>query len=120
MYADVHRAICTVLCAHGLTASLMHDGQQCPGTLCFAAPVRYDVVVDGVKVAGAGQRRTAHGILHQGSLQGPAASDAVMQMLPALLAQQVEMLPSAYHPSATDIAALAARRYANPVWTRQR
>jgi lipoate-protein ligase A len=36
---------------------------------CFANPVRADVLVDGRKVAGAAQRRTRAGLLHQGSIQ---------------------------------------------------
>jgi lipoate-protein ligase A len=37
---------------------------------CFANPVRADVLIDGRKVAGAAQRRTRHGLLQQGSIQG--------------------------------------------------
>lgn len=36
---------------------------------CFANPVRADVMVTGRKVAGAAQRRTRAGLLHQGSIQ---------------------------------------------------
>jgi lipoate-protein ligase A len=37
---------------------------------CFANPVHADVMIDGCKVAGAAQRRTRHGLLQQGSIQG--------------------------------------------------
>jgi len=36
---------------------------------CFENPVVDDLVADGCKVAGAGQRRTRSGLLHQGSIQ---------------------------------------------------
>src|SRR2546423_1117404 len=36
---------------------------------CFANPVRADVLLDGRKIAGAAQRRTTRGLLHQGSIQ---------------------------------------------------
>jgi lipoyl(octanoyl) transferase len=36
---------------------------------CFARPVLADVLVNGRKVAGAAQRRTRQGLLHQGSIQ---------------------------------------------------
>lgn len=40
--------------------------------VCFSSPTRYDVLVNGCKVAGAAQRRTRQGILHQGSIDlGP-------------------------------------------------
>jgi lipoate-protein ligase A len=38
---------------------------------CFENPVAEDLLWRGRKVAGAGQRRTRHGLLHQGSLQLP-------------------------------------------------
>ena len=38
---------------------------------CFVNPVRYDLMNDsGVKIAGAGQKRSRTGLLHQGSLAG--------------------------------------------------
>jgi len=37
--------------------------------LCFANPVSADVMIDSRKVAGAAQRRTRIGLLHQGSIQ---------------------------------------------------
>jgi lipoate-protein ligase A len=48
-----------------------HDGPQGRGyrSHCFANPVRADVIVNGRKVAGAAQRRTRAGLLHQGSIQ---------------------------------------------------
>lgn len=35
---------------------------------CMAKPTRYDVVWKGKKIAGAAQRKTRHGLLHQGSI----------------------------------------------------
>lgn len=35
---------------------------------CMAKPTIYDVMIDGLKVGGAAQRRTKQGFLHQGSL----------------------------------------------------
>lgn len=46
--------------AHALSDGCRH--------FCMARPTRYDVVVDGRKVGGAAQRRTAAGYLHQGSI----------------------------------------------------
>jgi len=49
-----------------------HDGPQGRGYsrhLCFANPVRADVMIDSRKIAGAAQRRTRAGLLHQGSIQ---------------------------------------------------
>ena len=48
------------------------DGPQSCGYnrhLCFANPVQGDVIIDSRKIAGAAQRRTRAGLLHQGSIQ---------------------------------------------------
>jgi len=36
--------------------------------VCFKKPTKYDVLLNGDKIAGSAQRRTTNGILHQGSL----------------------------------------------------
>ncbi len=41
---------------------------------CFQRPVAGDVVVDGKKLAGAAQRRTKWGLLHQGSIAAEVAA----------------------------------------------
>ncbi len=37
--------------------------------LCFDYPVRYDLIHEGRKIAGAAQKRNKNGLLHQGSIQ---------------------------------------------------
>ena len=37
-------------------------------SFCMAKPTQYDVVIDGKKAAGAAQRKTKKGLLHQGSI----------------------------------------------------
>jgi lipoate-protein ligase A len=44
-------------------------GISANGYTCFANPVRADVMIDDRKIAGAAQRRTHQGLLHQGSVQ---------------------------------------------------
>lgn len=39
------------------------------GTSCFEAPALFDIVCSTRKIAGAGQRRTRDGLLHQGSIK---------------------------------------------------
>ena len=38
------------------------------GHFCFAKPTKYDVMIEGFKIAGAAQRRKKNGFLHQGSI----------------------------------------------------
>lgn len=37
-------------------------------SFCMVKPTPYDLIIEGKKVGGAAQRRTRHGLLHQGSL----------------------------------------------------
>ena len=79
-------------------------------------PVEYDLVdARGRKLAGAGQRRTVRGLLHQGSVAGAAP---VPESLAAALAEQVRTV--AISPPADRLAAMAADRYANGAWTSRR
>ncbi len=96
IYENVHHALCEALSVIGKRAELLAvaavcdrrtiqdrsvdsweiTGREINATVtdrryndCFANPVRADVLVDGRKVAGAAQRRTRVGLLHQGSIQ---------------------------------------------------
>src|SRR5438093_12178701 len=82
IYEKVHRVLCDAVGANGKRAVVAGGGN--PGCAadairiafiagryhCFANPVRADVIVDGRKIAGAGQGRTRRGLLQQGSIQG--------------------------------------------------
>lgn len=75
-YHVFHRAIMKVLAFFGLNASLSDDSHPVPDRAtmqCFVTPTRYDVLCDSQKYAGAAQRRTRDGILHQGSITLNAA-----------------------------------------------
>jgi lipoate-protein ligase A len=85
IYEKIHRALVDTLNGIGEPA-VVAGGVDAGRTLatettitasgdnCFANPVRADVMVDGRKVAGAAQRRTRRGLLHQGSIQGVAVT----------------------------------------------
>ena len=86
IYEKIHRALVSALNGIGEQAVVVAGGVDAGRTLateatitasgdnCFANPVRADVMVDGRKVAGAAQRRTRRGLLHQGSIQGVAVT----------------------------------------------
>jgi lipoate-protein ligase A len=116
VYARVHEAVAAVLRARGLPAFRVGEGSQIPGSLCFQAPVRHDVLVSGHKVAGAGQRRTREGLLHQGSLQGAAVLPGITRDLASALADTVEPMPGEFVPPLSDVDHLAARRYLLADW----
>ena len=93
IYEKVHRALSDVLraigqivycCSHAPVARPIQDAKACEDgpqgrgdnrQLCFANPVRADVLLNGQKIAGAAQRRTRRGLLQQGSIQNVAIGD---------------------------------------------
>lgn len=71
-YLAIHRLIATALTAGGVTCALI-EHESGAGAACFAHPVPGDIIdpETGHKLAGAAQRRTRHGLLHQGSILVP-------------------------------------------------
>ena len=77
IYEKIHRALRDALSEAGqcaVVAAGTNRGDVTdvngPGYNCFENPVRADVMINGRKIAGAAQRRTRRGLLHQGSIQG--------------------------------------------------
>jgi lipoate-protein ligase A len=101
-----------------LSGGATETGDSC----CFVNPVEHDLIDDsGRKVAGAGQRRTQHGLLHQGSVAGrldKPESERRANALAAILAETVEEFTA--RPDSDDLAQRVASRYANPAWTERR
>lgn len=74
-YHIFHKIIIKALSSIGIDSQLVHDTEitkERQSVKCFTAPVKFDVAVktsdSTSKVAGAAQRRTKYGILHQGSI----------------------------------------------------
>ena len=68
IYQKIHDAIRRAL-PRDLNAVLAAEAAPKVSDACFANPVEADVLIDGRKIAGAAQRRTRAGLLHQGSIQ---------------------------------------------------
>ena len=76
LYEKIHRALADALAERGQRATVAAIGDRGAGVSdigynehCFANPVRADVMLNGRKIAGAAQRRTRAGLLHQGSIR---------------------------------------------------
>jgi lipoate-protein ligase A len=76
IYEKIHSALRDALVALGQRATVAAGHDHGTGINdarneghCFAKPVHADVLVNGLKVAGAAQRRTRVGLLQQGSIQ---------------------------------------------------
>jgi lipoate-protein ligase A len=70
-YHVFHRAVIRLLAGCGIRGSLVDSAMPAGDRAtmqCFVSPTVYDVLWSGGKAAGAAQRRTRDGILHQGSI----------------------------------------------------
>lgn len=94
---------------------LAGEDDQKEGVLCFEAPALFDIVTGSQKVAGAGQRRTRDGLLHQGSVKRVLDNGFWLAWAQSLAAQvQVEhVLSAAVNERAAE---LVASRYATAQW----
>ena len=114
-YRLIHEALVAALRASGVAARLSGAAPPAAGGECFAQPVEHDVLdAAGRKIAGAGQRRTARGLLHQGSV---AASPQ-----PAALADGLAggVVRRDFAPDAGWIARKVAERYGTAGWMARR
>lgn len=117
-YRTIHAALAGALRATGRPAALAGPAAPAIGGECFIQPVEHDLLdAAGRKIAGAGQRRSLRGLLHQGSLAGPAPA-ALAESLAARLGEGVT--PFAGEPPADFIESLIARRYGAAAWLARR
>lgn len=90
------------------------------GPLCFSAPALHDVLRDGVKVAGAGQRRGRLGLLHQGSVQHVTIQPDFWLAWAARLASEVSVVREAPPEVLVRASELAEKRFSLPQWLSDR
>lgn len=115
-YRLIHEAIAAWLQGRGISGCVAPSSAEQRSGACFAAHVRYDIVVGQAKLAGAAQRRTRWGLLHQGSILLPekVASDGFAKTFAKEIQHQdlsVEILRSARQ--------IAEQKYATSEWLRK-
>ena len=118
IYAALHSAIRDALLMTGQEAELAPVAASKISDACFANPVRDDVMLRGRKIAGAAQRRTRGGFLHQGSIQLPGLDESFRERFAAALAPDIrhgEIAPAVRERAAH----LAAEKYATEKWLRR-
>ncbi len=125
-YRIFHEAMLPMLEELGAHAALKRDESAHVDRRtmqCFTAPSRFDVVADdGAKYAGAAQRRTRNGILHQGSIRLTVAGGEWEKLEEALLKAlkhhfNAELIPFTPPAELLDRAELLARtKYETAGW----
>jgi lipoate-protein ligase A len=73
-YRLIHEALAGWLAGRGVRTQVAACSAQESSVACFAAHVRHDILSGPSKLAGAAQRRTRWGLLHQGSIQLPGSA----------------------------------------------
>jgi len=112
-YRIIHSALAAALRDAGTAAVLSGVMPAAAGGECFRQPVEFDVLAaDGRKIAGAGQRRSLSGLLHQGSV---ATQAPVAEALAAMLAEKV--VARDFSPDPASIRRMMESRYADERWT---
>ncbi len=118
IYAALHTAIRDALVEENIAAGLAAAAAPKISDACFANPVADDVLLNGRKIAGAAQRRTRQGFLHQGSIQLPNLPQSFSDRFARILAAEIENI--IYSPSLINRArTLAAERYGREEWQRR-
>jgi len=136
IYEKVHRALREALIARGERAELsvvaaVYDRRKpfSPEMTavtdrrysdhCFANPVRADVLLEGRKIAGAAQRRTQWGLLHQGSIQNIDAGNDLAELFAKALSKKIDRreIDVAIGRRAQE---MAGQKYGTEAWLRKR
>ena len=100
----VQKALHFLKCEASLSDDVISRDVDRLSMVCFTNPTRYDVLLDGRKIAGSAQRRTAAGILHQGSIhfgrELPYSRDALGDALQKAFEQTMSVTFLPFSPTA--------------------
>lgn len=117
-YRLIHEALALALSQEGIDAFLSAGQNETGAALCFQNPVGHDLIDPaGSKLAGAGQRRTRRGLLHQGSVAVPCDGEKSLkraERLADLLTDQWRRVEQ--NPPSDLIADKIHSRYGAPGW----
>lgn len=117
-YRLIHAAIARFMVGEGMPSVVVPVASAQTSSACFASPVQYDLICDGAKIAGAAQRRTRWGLLHQGSIQTKRPLPGLEENLAHTFGGGTsrELLKTEWKESAQT---LAAMKYGTTEWLRK-
>ena len=117
-YRLIHEAIAEWLRVRGIGSVLAPEKKSETAQICFQSAAESDLVSAGLKIAGAAQRRTKAGLLHQGSVLCDRISEAAHRDFPSAFVTEWN---AECADGQTMLAAeeLASRKYALDSWTRR-
>ena len=117
-YRTIHEGIAGLLAEQGQAVRMAAAAGAKISDACIENPARYDLLTEGEKVAGAAQRRTRAGLLHQGSVQSAALPADFGSRLAKAFASKVcgRLLAEEELAEARE---LSAKKYATEAWLRR-
>ena len=114
-YRAIHSAIGAWMSRRNIQTALAPPNAG-SADVCFEKAAEYDLLADAKKVAGAAQRRTRSGLLHQGSIVCDGISKADRAEFPSAFSS--EWVADVADAADVDAAVqLAAKKYALTAWT---
>ena len=117
-YRVIHELLGSAFCADGVSAGVTPEAAPKVSQACFENPAQYDLLAAGQKIAGAAQRRSRFGMLHQGSVQGITMPMGFAERLAGILARSVS--PRGFSAEELEEACqLAEAKYATDAWNRK-
>ncbi|MES2924318.1 MAG: hypothetical protein V4819_22395 [Verrucomicrobiota bacterium] len=121
-YRRIHAALAETLAAERIDVRSSDGGEQTGAALCFENPVSHDLIdKDGRKIAGAGQRRSRLGLLHQGSVSAgcpEAKSWERSEVFAGRMASDWDIVH--LQPDSEEVCRKVEERYARHKWTDRR
>lgn len=122
-YRVIHEKLVATIEVEGIGCELSSGDSATGATRCFENPVGFDLVgPDGGKLAGAGQRRSKSGLLHQGSLAIPCEDGSVSRRRAEEFARRLAGRWEDFgcQPDPADLAGRVGARYASLSWMSRR
>ena len=116
---ESYRLIHASLADHLERGSLAGDTERLDGPHCFESPALFDIMQEGKKIAGAGQRRNRQGLLHQGSVR-LRLDPAFWSRWAASIAREVTPASSPANDVLARAADLVGLRYGTTAWLERR
>ncbi|TLD70147.1 lipoate--protein ligase family protein [Phragmitibacter flavus] len=122
-YRWIHQAMINAMDHAGLPGGQLQPENTSDGMgVCFVEPAKFDVVWQNQKIAGAAQRRTRQGFLHQGSVQQAPLPSNFGTLFASQLAKKVVQLDDL--ATITDLLPAAQllidTKYGTESWTTSR
>jgi lipoate-protein ligase A len=119
IYQRVHAALSKALREIGIDTILTEANDPKLSEACFANPVVSDVIENGRKIAGAAQRKTRSGLLHQGSIQRENLTGRFRSIFGKLLAKR--LITNSIETSILSAAEkLTVAKYGTDAWLHRR